>query len=103
MKKVVTFENISYGITVDVLSPNGHPWTSGKVHFFNKKGVLVGNVYEFLPYERILFRDPFPNGESRQYHRIFFRQKFAALKMFLFKPILILTSLLIRFTQKYLD
>lgn len=62
----LTPKNIKYGQLVEVASLTGdkanpynfsHGYHSGmKVHFFNKKGVLLGNLYEFVKYDRIRFR-----------------------------------------------
>ena len=73
-----------------------------KIHFFNKKGVLVGNIYEFLPYSSIRFRSDSPvferhfmykkNGEY-QYKTIEF------IKMSIHKLYCKIVTLLIRKTQ----
>lgn len=66
MANKITIKNIKYGQLVEVASLTGdklNPYSfsygyhSGmKVHFFNKKGVLLGNIYEFVPYDRIRMR-----------------------------------------------
>lgn len=43
---------IQYGELVDVDTPSGTA-CGCKVHFFNKKGVLVGREYKFLKYDKI--------------------------------------------------
>lgn len=105
----VNYENISYGMSVEVFDKNYAGYRAGcKVHFFNRKGVLVGNLYEFVPYSRLRLRKNY-NGVDRKYIRFFYRKfndekKMAyKVKMFLFIPVLKLTSLMIRFTQKYMD
>jgi hypothetical protein len=103
----VTFENIRYGMMVEVLDYNSSGYHSGcKVHFFNKKGVLVGNYYEFMPYERLRLRK-----EGVIYPRFFmsfkrFRRKTPLgerVKMWLFVRLLNLITVLIKYTQRIVD
>lgn len=49
----VTPENITYMQQVRVFQPNGARLESATVHFFNERGVLVGNIYCFVPYEML--------------------------------------------------
>lgn len=102
MDRAVTFENIRYGMFVEVLHENDSYHSGCKVHFFNKKGVLVGNYYEFLPYERLRLRDLY-EGRNRDYKRFFYKSRFEGVKMALFKVALTMTSILLRFTQRYMD
>ena len=99
----LSYENVKYGMLVEVLLEKGGYHVGCKVHFFNKKGVLVGNYYEFMPYEKLRIREPHKNGRSRNYQRFFYNQKFENIKRAFFMPILKLTSSLIRWTQKYMD
>lgn len=103
----VTPENIRYGMMVEVLNYNDLGYHSGcKVHFFNKKGVLVGNYYEFMPYERLRLI----KGSS-QYARFFMGKNYLKrktpigerLKTWAFIRVLNLTGWLLRYTQKRLD
>jgi hypothetical protein len=99
----LTYENVRYGMLVEVLSKDGGSYHSGcKVHFFNKKGVLVGNYYEFLPFERLRVREDI-NGQTRQYPRYFYGKSGERLKTFLFGLALSLTGRLIRITQHKMD
>lgn len=101
--KRVTYENISYGISLKCYDKDMHGYYEGvKVHFFNKKGVLVGNSYEFVPYNRLEFRQPH-NNKDRTYIRFFYKKKFEKIRTGLFITVLKITSLLIRFTQKHMD
>lgn len=103
MDREVTHKNIKYGMMVEVLHENGQNYHAGcKVHFFNKKGVLVGNYYEFLPYSRLRLRAPY-KGKSRNYQRFFLNQRFETIKKTLFVFVLKIVTRLLRFTQKYMD
>lgn len=99
----LTYENVKYGMLVEVLHDEGGHHAGCKVHFFNRKGVLIGNYYQFLPYERLRIRKPKKNGRNRNYQRFFYNQKLEKVKRAFFIPILKLTSHLIRWTQKYMD
>ena len=66
--KEVRFENIMYGELLEVASQNdkgGRDFSSGyhtgmKVHFFNRYGVFVGNIYKWVPYSSVRFRSDSP-------------------------------------------
>lgn len=96
------YDNVKYGMLVEVLSdPKHHDsgYHAGmKVHFFNKKGVLVGNIYEFLPYDRLRLRD----DPKRYFPRNFMDERFETVKSWLFKQACQLVTFLIRNTQKYM-
>lgn len=104
----LTYETVKYGMLVEVLDKDGDGYHSGcKVHFFNKKGVLVGNYYEFLPYERLRIREPFvDNGMktvNRNYQRFYMDRPFEKLRTLLFKIVLGVTGRLLRWTQPIMD
>ncbi len=100
----VTHENISYGMMVDVLDKvTGVVQRGGTVHFFNRKGVLVGHGYEWLPYERLRHRMPDQYNKDRRYHRFFYGQKFERIRNRLFRVPLWLTSALLRYCEPRLD
>lgn len=99
----LTYENVKYGMLVEVLDKDGGGYHSGcKVHFFNKKGVLVGNYYEFLPYERLRVREDYPKL-NRQFPRYFYPKRFEKIKMVFFRIALSFTGQMIRFTQSKMD
>lgn len=100
-EREVTFSNIKYGMLVEVHpeKPNGSYHTGMKVHFFNQKGVLVGNIYQFLPYERLRFREPYENGRSREYPRTYYRERFESIKNWFFRLKCNLITKLIRSSQ----
>lgn len=98
MNTEVNYKNVRYGMLVEVLNDSGYH-SGCKVHFYNKKGVLVGNYYEFLPYERLRMRTP----KNRQFQRFYYGEKFETIKNALFKIPLRITDILIRFTQSVLD
>ena len=97
---------------VEVLDESGSGYHVGmKVYFFNKKGVLVGNIYEFLPYDRLRFRKPYPvdpknprpyQGKDRSFPRYFMGKPFELIRRTVFLIILKITGNLIRFTQEYM-
>lgn len=96
----VNYKNIRYGMMVEVLDKNGGGYHAGcKVHFFNKKGVLVGNYYEFLPYSRLRMR----TSKNRRYQRFFYGKKFEVVKSLLFRIPLRVTDIFIRITQSCMD
>lgn len=99
----VTPRNVRYGMLVEVIHKDGGGYHSGcKVHFFNNKGVLVGNYYEFLPYERLRIRENI-KGKNREYPRYFYGKPMENAKMWLFKIILSISGKLMRFTQSKMD
>lgn len=77
--KTPNHENIHYGELVEVASlidnkgnrdfKAGH-YTGVKVHYFNKKGVFLGNIYEFVTYDKVRFRE-----DSPSWCRYFMRKK----------------------------
>ena len=98
------FKNIKYGQLVELASLTGQKrnhrdFSQGyhagvKVHFFNKRGVLVGNVYEFVPYEYIRFRP-----KKYQWERVYMDEPFERLKSWVFEAKCRLITILIRNTQ----
>jgi hypothetical protein len=98
MNTEVNYKNVRYGMLVEVLNDSGYH-AGCKVHFYNKKGVLVGNYYNFLPYERLKMRTP----KNRHYQRFFYGERFETIKNALFRIPLKVTDILIRFTQLVLD
>ena len=104
----VTFENIRYGMMVEVLNYNDGGYHAGcKVHFFNKKGVLVGNYYEFMPYERLRLR----RHKKYDYPRFFMGKNYLKrktpfgerFKMRLFIGLCNIITRLIKYTQRIID
>ena len=98
MKRDVNYKNVKYGMLVEILYDSGYH-AGMKVHFFNHKGVLVGNIYEFLPYERLRLRKPYKDGRDRSYPRYFMNERFEKQKMWLFIKICSIVTYLIKFTQ----
>jgi len=88
-----TFETIKYGELIEYHSGNGGYHTGVKVHFFNKKGVFIGNYYEWVPYDLLRFR------EARNRERVFYGQKFEKPKQFIYENLCNVTTYLIRLTQ----
>lgn len=100
-EREVNFSNIKYGMLVEVLheKPSTTFHAGMKVHFFNQKGVLVGNIYQFLPYERLRLREPDENGRSRNYPRTYYRERFESIKNWFFRLKCNLITKLIRSSQ----
>jgi hypothetical protein len=106
----VTLENIKYGQMVEVLNyddPHGSYHAGCKVHFFNKKGVLIGNYYEFVPYERLRhIANP-----AHSYPRYFMGRNYLkkqtpigeSIKTWLFIGLCNIITRLIKFTQTKID
>ncbi len=94
MKNKVTYENIRYGSLVEFHHGDGGYHTGVKVHFYNKKGVLIGNYYEFTEYSKLRFK---PGGIS--YPRYFLNTRFEKQKQWLFEKSLRIVDVLLRFTQ----
>jgi hypothetical protein len=110
----LTYETVKYGLLVEVLDKTGGGYHAGcKVHFFNKKGVLVGNYYQFLPYSRLRLRGDTcaQKAKDRQYPRYFMNWEVSnkciplneRVKTWAFLRICNLVTHLIKFTQKYMD
>lgn len=100
MNREATFRNIRYGQLVEVRSNPQHGWESGyhagmKVHFFNQKGVLVGNIYKFLPYDQIRHR----KAGHIDYPRVFMDQRGEGIKQWFYEQVCGLVTMLIRHTQ----
>lgn len=88
------YKNVKYGQLVELLLNDGGYHAGVKIHFFNKKGVLVGNVYEFVPYDRIRFRTDNPAWVRRYYGK-----RFESIRQVLYEMLCQMTTLLIRATQ----
>lgn len=89
----VAFSNVTYGQLVQVNVPGGRI-TSVKVHFFNKRGVLVGNIYEFVPYTRLRLHE-----KGKIFSRKFYKKPFEKIRQFGYETLCRITSMLIRLTQ----
>lgn len=94
----VNYKNVRYGMLVEVLNESGYH-TGCKVHFYNKKGVLIGNYYKFVPYEKLRMREP----KKHKYQRFFYNQRLESIKNALFRIPLRITDIFIRLTQPVLD
>lgn len=100
--KSVTYENITYGMLVEVINESGFH-AGCKVHFFNKKGALIGNYYEFMPYYMLRRRAGYVKTGDMDYPLFFYGKRFQKVKEFLFIRLLKIISSLIRFAERYLD
>ncbi|MBP9790062.1 MAG: hypothetical protein KBD57_05950 [Bacteroidia bacterium] len=97
-EREVNYKNVRYGMLVEVITDSGYH-SGCKVHFYNKKGVLIGNYYQFMPYEKLRMRiEP-----KFRYQRFFYQKKFEKLKNKLFIIPLRIVDILIRITQPVLD
>lgn len=93
----VNYENIRYGMLVKVLNDSGYH-SGCKVHFYNQKGALIGNYYQFFPYEKLEMRE-----SGVEYQRFFYKKQFEKIKNKLFIIPLRVVDFLIRLTQPILD
>lgn len=50
MRSSISYNTVHFGQLVSTKDPYPTRF-SGRVHFFNRKGVLIGNLYEFVPYD----------------------------------------------------
>lgn len=92
--RIPSFETIKYGEVVQVIRPDGYH-TGVKVHFFNKKGVFVGNYYEWLPYKQLRY----PNI-CRYRERVFLGSSFEHIKQGAYELCCNMATWLIRTTQR---
>lgn len=112
-ERPLTYATVKYGMLVEVLDNCGSYHAGCKVYFFNKKGVLVGNYYKFLPYNHFRLRTAtyVQAAKDRQYPRYFMGKNYLKegvpfsekAKMWLFVRLCNLVTYLIKFTQKYMD
>ena len=117
MNREVTYENIRYGMMVEYHHQTGGYYAGVKVHFYNKKGVLIGNVYEFVAYDKLKLREPYKYdpragedhpvnkkaGRKRHYQRFFLDKPMEEMKQAAFIALLNVTSYLLRQTQRHMD
>lgn len=92
--RIPNFDNIKYGELIQVVRPDGYH-TGVKVHFFNKKGVFVGNYYEWLPYDQLRY----PNT-GRHRERVFLGKSLERPKQAIYELCCQLATWSIRATQK---
>jgi len=95
--RTTNYQNIKYGMLVEYIQESGFH-AGVKVHFFNKKGVLIGNHYKFVPYDKLRKRLPNENS-NRQYPKYFMKKRFSKLRQSLFKLVLNLITKAIKFSQ----
>ena len=93
----VNYKNVRYGMLVEVNDDGFH--TGCKVHFYNKKGVLIGNLYQFVPYKKLRMREP----DNRKYQRFFYNKHFETIKNALFRILLRIVDIFLRATQPIMD
>ncbi len=96
----ITHENVKYGQIVlhqhfFCNKPNGI-YCSAKVHFFKRKGVLVGHDYLFVPYDHIAQHE---RGYD-VWERLYLNKRFETLRQWVYEKTCRLTSALLRWTQK---
>ena len=90
---IASFKTVKYGQLVEVINESG--FHSGmKIHFFNQKGVLLGNIYQFVPYEKIRFRP-----EGYVWERQFYNQRWEKVQQFFYEMGCRIVTLFIRHTQ----
>lgn len=97
-KEQPNHRNVKYGELVEVMNHNG--WDSGyhsgmKIHYFNPKGVLLGNIYKFVPYEQIRFRK-----DSPVWPRHYMDKPLEGIRSFLYETLCRFITVLIRVSYK---
>lgn len=105
-ERPLTYEKVKYGMLVEVLNDGGYH-SGCKVHFFNKKGVLIGDYYEFVPYKKLRLI----KGKEHWYPRYFMGNNYLKkevpfsekAKTWLFIRLCNVVTSLIKFTQKHMD
>jgi hypothetical protein len=90
----ISYKNINYGQLVQCQTPSGRI-TAAKVHFFNTKGALLGNMYEFVEYDRLFLHD---KGEI--YEQKYYKKPMGAIRQKIYEMACGITSVLIRMTQE---
>lgn len=95
----VNYKNVKYGMMVEVSDDNGvHRGLRVTVHGFNQKGILVGNLYEFLPYDRVRVAKQ-RDGRIVKTPKYFMRLRFEKTRMFFFRIVLSITTTLIKYCE----
>ncbi len=89
----ITYHSVRYGQIVQAYFP-GSRHTALKVHFFNHRGVLVGNVYEFLPYERLRLHE-----KGIVWERVYYGKRFEKIRAWWYQTLCLITTYFIRITQ----
>ena len=105
-RRDLDINSIRYGMLVEYAYKGDFSLTyhnGVKVHFFNKKGVLVGNDYKFVPYSYIRRRLPHDSGRNRDYQRYFMGKPLEKVRRSLFIVILGLVTKAMRWTQSLMD
>jgi hypothetical protein len=92
--RIPSFDTIKYGELIQVVRPDGYH-TGVKVHFFNKRGVFVGNYYEWMNYSQLRY----PNT-GRHRERVFLGRRFERPRQAIYEICCGLATWLIRITQK---
>lgn len=92
--KPLTFKNVQYGQLVVYHQKDGYH-SGVKVHFFNKRGVFIGNFYRFVNYSELSLRD------HSQYERVFYKRPMESIRQFVYVSFCKVTTLFIRTTQKW--
>jgi len=91
---MVTSKTIKYGQLLDWQKEKGVIATSVKVHFFNRKGVLIGKEYKFVPYDELK-----SHNNRLVWNKRHLRKPFGKLHQWFYEAKCRLTTLLIRATQ----
>ena len=92
-RKKLNFKNVKYGQLVEVIQDSGYH-AGMKIHFFNSKGVLLGNIYKFVSYDKIRIRD-----DGYVWERQFYKYRFEKVRQFIYEINCRIITILIRWTQ----
>lgn len=93
--KQVEKGKLFYGQLVSVRRPDG--WdASAKVHFFNDKGVFIGNRYQFHNWDDVYMWA----GGPAYWERVFYKKRFERLRQYVYVAMCRLVTVLINITQR---
>lgn len=87
-------KTIKYGQLIDWQKSEGVNTLSLKVHFFNRKGVLIGREYKFVPYNEIS-----PHNGKTIWQKRYLGKSFGKIRQWFYEMKCKIITLLIRATQ----
>lgn len=91
----VTHKTIEYGQLLHAAMPGGGFSPACKVHFFNTRGVLIGNLYEFVDYTRLKLHD-----KGVVWERIAYGKKYEGLRQWTYIKLCLVITKLLKITQR---
>ena len=91
---MITSKTIKYGQLLDWKKGKGVTVLSVKAHFFNRKGVLIGRDYKFVPYDELSAH----NGKV-MWQRRYLRKRLGKIRQWIYETKCRLTTIMIKATQ----